>query len=314
MSPLRKVLFGSGVFSIGSIGCFGYWVQQKSHQTPDGQKESLLIRMNELAVALPKTMQIEDKYTAKKHIDSVANLSSVEVASSDKVQKEMDKIKTSYYAGYLQEVFQDNPLMSDPVFDYNENLPVVSLTLPGETHKGFVFSGPIYSLHNLKSHQDILNGNYIRCKSHVAVKNSEGGRQVNYKHVDVLITGTTDCRKCNQLKNAILRDAAMVASGISLKSKIDHEDPISDTPVFDCSKKGCDEVGDLTAVTEPAKSKIRRGNFTACNFYTLKKTRLSRGSYKECGAIVAGTTNEDVCKNLHFAEMRKILEKTKNRN
>jgi hypothetical protein len=46
---------------------------------------------------------------------------------------------------------------------------------------------------------------------------------------------------------------------------------------------------------QQTRMKIMVGHFTVCNFYSLMKTRLSLSDYKEVGAIVAGTLNEDVC-------------------
>lgn len=313
MSFFRNILFASGTLSVSSLGYFGYWTQQNSREVPADQKGNLIIRMQEITLAFYQVKQIKDKYTAEKHIASVTNLSSKNAPIGDKLKKEMDKIATSYYAGYIQEALQENPSMTMPVFDYSDHLPVLLPTPAGETHKGFIFSGPLYNLHSLKSRQDILNGNYIRCKSQMTIKTNEKYYD-RYQPIDVLITGTTDCTKCNQLKNAILRDAAMIASDISWNKKINAEDPISDTPVMDCNETGCGEVGDLTSIPEPVKEKIRNGNFTACNFYALNKTRLSQGSYKECGAIIVGTTDESACQDLHFSHMRKIIEQVKQQN
>lgn len=62
---------------------------------------------------------------------------------------------------------------------------------------------------------------------------------------------------------------------------------------------------------DSAKMKLRQEEFTACNFYSLIKTRLSHGSYKACGAIVIGTTNEKACDALHFEHMAELIKKNK---
>lgn len=59
---------------------------------------------------------------------------------------------------------------------------------------------------------------------------------------------------------------------------------------------------------------MRLGNYTLCNFYSLQKTRLSHGSYKEVDAVVSGIQNPKVCEALHFGKMREFLNSVKKEN
>jgi hypothetical protein len=202
------------------------------------------------------------------------------------------------------------PDVTAPIFRYDDHLPVILPTLPGKPHKGFVFAGSLPEVLDTQARDSILEGNYVRCKSELEVVDPKAPNwaHAKYKKVDVIVTGTTQ-GKCHHFKNDFLRDLSYVAA--TSHKPLNPEHPYSDTPVFDCSEKGIEATGDLTNIPQPTKDKVVWGNFTACNFYSLQKTRLSSGSYKEVGAIVAGTTDEEVCLDLHFGHMRKRIDETK---
>ena len=71
----------------------------------------------------------------------------------------------------------------------------------------------------------------------------------------------------------------------------------SNSPVIGCADQGYREIGDLAKMPESVKRKIRLGTFTYCDYYSHRKTRLSQDGYKEVGAIVAGTTDPNVCQD-----------------
>jgi hypothetical protein len=309
----RKLLVGAGAASAITAGGIAYWVSGKTKNLPVDQRGSVLPRMKEIVFAFQQSKKIQDEYTAWHHQDLVSSLSSKQfTVTSDKGKKEIDTLRTSYYAGYISEALQRNPGVTPPIFRYDENLPVLLPSLPGETHayQGFVFAGSSPEVHDAQARSSILDGDYIRCKSELEIADPKKKDSLwnKRKEVDVLVTGTTDPRKCNQFKNAFLRDVAYQAA--RSHQPVDPESPYSDTPVFNCSEKGFEATGDLTDIPETAKRHIRLGDFTACNFYSLQKTRQSGGRYKEVGAIAAGTTNDEVCQSLHFGHMRKLIDQT----
>ncbi len=307
----RRLLMGAGAASAVTVSGIAYWMNGKTKNLPSDQRGSLLSRTKEVASTFQQSKKIQDEYTAQHHQDLVSSLSSKQfTATSDKAKKEIDTLRTSYYAGYISEALQRNQGITPPIFRYDENLPVLLPTLPGETHKGFVFAGSSPEIHDPQARSFILDGDYIRCKSELEITDPQEKSSWNRnKKVDVLVTGTTDHRKCSEFKNAFLRDLAYRAA--TSHQPVDPQSPYSDTPVFNCSEKGLEATGDLTDIPEAVKRHIRLGDFTACNFYSLQKTRQSGGSYKEVGAIAAGTTNDEVCQSLHFGHMRKLIDQTK---
>ncbi len=311
-TAIRNLLIGAGAASALAAGSFASWINGKTKTLPDDQKGSVFPRMKEVVSAFQQSKKIQDAYTAQHHLDLVTSLSSKQfTTTSDRAKKEMDALSTSYYAGYISGALQKNPDATPPIFRYDGNLRVCLPTLPGDIHKGFVFAGSSPQIHDPQARSSILDGDYVRCKSELEIADPKGkGSWNQHKKVDVLVTGTTDHRKCNQFKNAFLRDLAYHSA--SSLQPLDPQSPYSDTPVFSLSEKGLEAAGDLTDMPETAKNDVRLGNFAACNFYSLQKTRLSHGSYKEVGAIATGTTNEKVCEPLQFGSMRDLIEKTKN--
>lgn len=280
----RCALLGGGVVTIGSIG-LGCWIQQKFRLVPIPDREALSFRrIGEVAFASFQAKQIEDKFTAEKHVEAVATLSSKLKVSekSGQQRKEIDKLRLNYRVGYLQGVFSDNPSLSSFVFGHRENLPIMFPAPLEESRRGFVFSGPLYSLHDLKSRQDIWNGNYIRCKPHL-------------RQADVFITGTKDFQKCEQLKTAVLKDAAMIASGILWNKQLPAEDPISKTPVFDCAKRRSYKFkGNLTRLDQSTQLKILGNEFTTCHFHSLE-------------VVITGMTDKDTCRDFYLRYMPQVL-------
>lgn len=280
----RCALLGGGVFAIGSIG-LGCWIQQKFRQVPVPHREALSFRkIGEVAFASFHAKQIEDKFTAEKHVEAVAILSSkLKVLEKvDQQRKEIDKLRLNYRVGYLQEVLSDNSSLSSLVFGYRENLPIMFPAPLEESRRGFIFLGALYSLNHLKSRQDIRNGNYIRCKPHL-------------RKADVFITGTKDFQKCEQLKTALLKDAAMIASGILWNKQLPAEDPISKTPVFDCVKRRSYKFrGSLTRLDQSTQLKILGSEFTTCHFHSLE-------------VVITGMTDKNTCRDFYLRYMAQLL-------
>lgn len=314
-SIVRNTLIGtSSLVALGSVGYLANWTLANSSLVPPERKGNFLERMTEVFLAFYQKKHIKDPHTSLKHIETVANLSANDFDLGDRMLAELEKVNRLHFSGYLQAVLQDNPGMTLPVFEYVENFDIRFPIFSEKT--GFVFSGPLYDLYHSKSREDILQGNYIRCSSQMRLKPGVA-KSKNFSAIqrseDVLITGATDRWVCGKLKNTHLRDAAIFASN-NLSDGMDEDDPISDTPVFECTEDGCSQVGDLYSLPESAKERIRWNDFVACNFFALNKTRLSNGDYKECGAIVAGISDKSVCSDLHFGHMRKMLEKYKKQN
>ena len=308
---IRNALVGAGAFAATAIGSFAYWVNGKTKELPTDQKGSLFSRMREVISSFQQSKKIQNSYTAERHLDLTASLSSrSSTLASNRSQKEIDVLRTSYYAGYIPEALQNNP-GATPIFRYDENLPAALPTLPGETHKGFLFAGASPQICDAQARDAILYGNYIRCRAALPVPNPKNVYKLAvpdpedaYKKVDVIVAGTTEQGKCHQFKRDFLRDFAYLAA----KQPLDPQHPYSDTPVFDSSEKGIKPTGDLTDMPQQTKEKILSGNFTTCNSYFSQKTRLSGDSHKDIGAIVAGTSNEEICTALAFENHRKNIE------
>jgi hypothetical protein len=305
MQVVRHGLFLSSALTLSALGYLGYRVQQKSQQIPEDQRGNVFFRIKEVAFAAYQARLIEDQYTAKKHIDSVTYLTSKNRVVSDKLQPEINKVKLLYGDGYLQQALQDHPPFFTPVFSYHENLHT---TIPDplvESRQGFIFSGSLENLHSVDSLQDILNGNYIRCKSLIPVKSKTDLSSKQYEEIDILITGTKECIRCHQLKNAIVRDAAKIAAKMTQNSTIDPADPISDTVVFDYNGKEFSPAGNLVTMPNATKTQILEENFVACNVYSQEKTNSRRTG----SAIVTGTTNPSACSILYLNHQIKRKEK-----
>jgi len=317
MTPLiRNMLIGAGVTVTSATMGYTDWINGKTKDLPADQKGSIFTRTKEVmgAYLLSKQMNRFEggPYKVKDHLDLVSTLASKQfTVTNNRPKKEIQALRTSYYAGYLAEALRANPGINPPIVRYDENLPVILPTLPGETHKGFVFAGTSPHIHDMQARDSILNGDYRRCKCLLELEDqSEKLSWRKYKHVDVIVTGTTDFRICSHFKKDFLRDCASLAA--SSHKSIDPEHPYSDTPVFDYSEKGIESRGDLIDMPHQTKQKIHQGDFTVCNNYNQQKTRLSQDSYKKVGAIVTGIKDERVCSPLMYGEIRKFITDQKN--
>lgn len=313
-------IFSAALLTAGTLatGSFAYWTNKKSAHLPDEKKGSLLLRMQEAAIALYTSQKIKDVHTAKNHLETVATLSSPPSTSADteRLESEIKNLRSTYFSGYLLDILQNSAPMNSAIFDYNENLnvdrfcPKHSTYAPDsdEPYKGFIFSGPIENVHNPKSREDILKGNYVRCPSSVHVKTRDTGyEKATYKQVPTLITGTTETARCNDLAHAILVDATMIASKFY---GIDPNNPLSDTPVFDWDDEGWTRVGDLSSnLPGIVKAKIHDRKFTLCEPHAREKTRLSPNEEKLCPAVVAGTTDQIACLHIRCSKLQKPPKK-----
>lgn len=182
MSTFSKIFLSGGALS---IGCFGYWVQQKSHQVPEDRRGYLLPRIKEVASALFKATQIKDEYTAKKHIEIVATLSSKYSTEKRCVmfsEKEILQMEESCHNQALEKALHD------------ESVPPIVYTKLCIRWMGEAFSGPLNNLHDLDARNKILDGNYILCNFKLPIQGIKKG-----KSIDVLLTGTTNCKDRERL-------------------------------------------------------------------------------------------------------------------
>ncbi|HEV8053018.1 MAG TPA: hypothetical protein VGP47_11040 [Parachlamydiaceae bacterium] len=306
MSFNRNLIVIGSTAATGVIG-YGIYQEGKRYQQNYIQNKD----PNRFQSIYDTANEIKDKYTSKNHLKTFKDLSSKDSIDNDRFKKEVDKVATTAFVGYLHGALQENQSGGIPVFEYQNNLPLALPSIPDEPYKGFFYSGSLDDLYNLQSHQDIVTGNYLRCPNTNVINHFNSH---NEEDNDVVVTGTTDHNKCNQLVKNILWDYAMIASGSSPGHKINPEDILSDTPVIDASENGWKVVSDLTSIPDRVKKKIRFGNFTTCDKYTHSNTRLSPRSYKKVGAIVVGTTDQRACTELSVDAMIKELQFTEGQN
>ncbi len=302
----RVAMQGAGALAGAATAGFAYHVQTKTKNIPPSFRGPLHRRMGEVVSSFRLSRAIQHRYTAENHTQLVASLASKTTTSSFYSTKEEYTLGTSYYAGYLPQAIAKLPEVTLPIFRYEKNLPVALPPLHGSTHKGFIHAGSIPLVHDPLARAAILNGDYIRCRSRLVVK--EERSHLKYRKVDVVITGTTDPDTCREFHYAFLKDFAYLAAGRDPKAFEHH--PYADTPVLDpdlatpgspvlrCSKRAYHEVGNLTNMPESVKRKILAGTFTYCDYYTHRKTKSSQGGYEEVGAIVTGTTDPNICQGL----------------
>ncbi len=86
-------------------------------------------------------------------------------------------------------------------------------------------------------------------------------------------------------------------------------DPFSVTSVIRYKNGNFYLKGDILNLTDEDINDIKNNNFVYANYYTMTKTRLSRGTYQEIGAIIVGSSDESLKHSLHFAAMKKIKNK-----
>jgi|GEM_PF-6239233 len=284
MAFMHKIVVGSGI--TGTIAFLAY----NQYKAPLSDLEKRNAKVHETAL-----QNIKDKYTATKHAYALLQLPKFDAVLSSR-QNEKLKDRSSYIVGYLQGKLQQKQSYSPSVFEI-----APKQTLKG-FHEGFNYVGPLNELHQSELRQKIEEGNYLRCKEVMPVIDRE-----THMKEDVLIVGTSDIRKCHRLGLNILSDAARVAAGMSSLS-IDKEHPISDTPVFSAKQTGFQAEGDLSEMSETAKKAIRDNTFVVCNYFGTIKTRLSKSSFKDAGAILTGTEDSSKCLLLSLRKAGEILK------
>jgi hypothetical protein len=307
VSAVGKICVGVGAFVSSGVVGVGLWTQSKSSHLEEDRRGSVVDRCRETIVAALTKNNIGDKNTRAGHVALVASLSSKSYAkkAASMVEEQLHKLATSYFAGYLFKVVEeDAEERGIPVFKFTDNLGVCLPRINGQPYSGFIFSGETARLFDHEAREQIIDEKYVRCSAAIP-RNVHGMRD---SQQEVIISGTTDCEKCRELSDTFFRDLVWVAA---VGDGISPQHPLSDTPVFEIKKNNVQPVGDLSEFPESAKDPIRRLNFTACPFYTLQKTRLSRGTYKEVGAVITGIDNPQACEALQFDSLRKLLARTK---
>ncbi|NGX34820.1 MAG: hypothetical protein K1060chlam1_01177 [Candidatus Anoxychlamydiales bacterium] len=307
-----KVIGGACAIAASvSIGGVLLGVRSKASQLEPEQRGSLKSRIQETVLATIKRREIMDKSVKAQHVDLVLTMSSRDYSENAGLsKKELSKINTSYFAGYLFETVEtyESSTHRPHVFRFTPNLPVCLPKIDDVPYQGFVFSGDTSRIHDSDARQQILDGNYVRCSSVLPRKDS---RSYDYRDEEVIIAGTTDCGKCQDFGKGYFKDFIMASAGMGRRTSIDPKFPLSDTPVLEIEGDKFKKVGDLAEFPESTKEKVRLMQYTLCPFYSLQKTRLSDGRYNEVGAVVAGAENSKVCEALHFGHIRELISAQK---
>ena len=167
-----------------------------------------------------------------------------------KYSDEEKKIKTSYFADYVaknllcKEDSDKRTFKSDPIFLYREKIPVV---LPGGPYSGFLFSGEVRANFG-DAKQEIINGNYIKCKDLVEIRRADRKRRKDcsikngtivgsdgpYALSPIIIAGTCDDTKCEELREQFEKDMVWLARD----SRLNKKHPFSVTSTFDIDDNG----------------------------------------------------------------------------
>ncbi|MCF7852849.1 MAG: hypothetical protein K9M07_06380 [Simkaniaceae bacterium] len=302
----RRVVGGIGVIVASGLAGTALWMQRISPHLEDERKGSLLERCRETGLAVINREMIKDRDVRERHVDLVARMSSRSYAESVGSElltaEQVSQLEISYFAGYLFEaVERDAQRDGIPVFRYTEDLPVYLPQIDGKPYTGFVFSGETTRLFDSEARRSILGGNYVRCSASIPQKIDEG------RFGEVILSGTTDCRKCREFGLAFLSDVAYTAAQ---RGRLSPKYPLSDTPVVEFNGTSLKFGGDLAKLSDSGREQIRGLNFTVCSPYALK-TRLSRGSYKEVGVIVTGTESHELCEVLYSKFMGELIASTK---
>jgi hypothetical protein len=299
---VRRLVAGAGVASAVAAGGVACWAHEKTKNLSPDQRGSVLARVQETRSAFQQARKMQDAYTAQHHPVLVASFPPKPFTmANNEANKEIYALATPH-AVDISKVLRRN--QGAPVFRYDANLPALLPDLPGESRKGFVFAGSFPEVQDPQARASLVNEDYVRCKSELEILHPETRSLKSVK--DVLITGTSDPEKCLQFKNAFLRALACQAAISPLP--LDPQTPYSDTLVFN---EDLEATGDLTNMPATVQKQIWRGNFTVCNRYSTLKTRLSGGRWKDVGAVVAGTTNNGVCRSLVLKEIRQLIDEAK---
>ena len=234
---------------------------------------------------------------------------------NEQTQQELEILSNTYYEGYLHNALEriEKPAEVLPVvFRYDENLHINLPPVQGKPNRGFVSSGSFFHIHDVKARDAFPNGNYVHCKKALYIKEGNASNanldgEERYRQVDVIITGTTDEKKCKLFKEHFLGDVAHLAATDSLES----QDPYADTRVVEYTNNTLKPRRDVTPMSQATREAVLLGNFTPCPPNSLQKTRLSNEKYKEVGTIVTGTVNPDTCIALHLQEQKFRIEDKK---
>jgi hypothetical protein len=299
MINLGRVLGGTCVVAgAGSLAAVN-WIENQTSKLKEEQKGSLLTRTKEVAGAAVKSGSMTGD-----HVKFVAGLPSKEFVAGTKLSEiEQDKLGASYLSGYLTEAVKGGSKGSSVVFRYTSNLAICLPKINNKPYEGFVYSGEMTSVFDSKAREQVLEEDYVRC----------GAEQL--EKIDglssVIITGTKDCEKCDEFARSFLSDLIVESSerkGLSSKHSF------SITPVFSVDGGTLERVGDLSNYPEKSKRDVKVLNYTYCPFYTLEKTRLSRGSYEKVGAVISGLENPKACDLLAMGAMRDVMAKSQGKS
>lgn len=220
---------------------------------------------------------------------------------NEKTQQELKTATQEYFGGYLVNSLKkvEEPLGSI-VFRDVPDLPIAN-----GTGQAFVFAGEFLDMHDEKAIAAFPDRNYVRCQNQLLVRDSDAPNR--HRQVDVIITGTTDQKKCGEFAEQFLNDAAQLAA----RNTLAPNHPYSDTQVVSYAHGKFKKEGDLiTAMPQATQEEILAGNFKACPAPTgaFEKTRLSNEEYKDVGVIVRGMTSPNTCEALHMTTQSARVE------
>lgn len=177
----------------------------------------------------------------------------------------------------LSDVMRKDPTTFSPVFRYNS------------IQHTFTFAGSFLNLNDPQTKRSTNLGHHVVCQLE--------------SDCAVVINGASDESVCVKFQNAFLRILAITAA--SSPGKMDPNSPNMDTPVYNKNEDGLKKTGDLSNIPKEVKRLFKSGNFTVCDYVGYARTRLSEGQHKRVGAVIAGTTNEDVCYQLYEERIKK---------
>jgi hypothetical protein len=293
MSCITKLLCLTGGAIVGALGTLSYDMHQTTKHIPEPQKGSLLTRMYEVAQAWTNQKNIPDEYTASQHVKTVSLLSKkIDQRDFSNVTTERERAGKR---DYLPLVFQYNRTSLSPVFSYLNN------------GNKFVFSGDLENIKDSQAREEIIQGNYVRCKNALIlekppVEKSEiqlpivAETKKTYLLRDAFIVGAKDCRVCDQFNIKHLKDIAFNAATDQLPK--DHL--FSNTPVlaiaYNANTRQSDfSLSTLSTLTQKSKNDIISGRFVACHFRRIDQPVPPGLNCNLPEAYVVGATDPEVC-------------------
>lgn len=151
---------------------------------------SLFVRIAETAKAFLKTGSLD-------HANLVLNLSSKSFAAKTTSTKNYTDVTSSF----------SSHLITHPSIKRSEAHEIYRFDI-SDLGTSFIYSGPTNRIHDSNTRQDVLQGNYVRCKKpfdqilfyeHTPIKssNSKGISMLSRRQVHVIITGTKNPNICN---------------------------------------------------------------------------------------------------------------------